>query len=601
MAAPAFSTVLVGLLLAVTVQASSISLSLSATVPGNASAPVDPAFAGFGIEPSNLFSFTGGATPNVMTNNLLNTLKSYTGTAPHIRLGGNTGDYLWYDPAFMEWTWVWNENRHGQGTGNLTSDAMKIGPRFFEAANRFPTGTPVTWGLNMAYNNASDYASRLATMADNALTKCTNIDIRSFEIGNEPDLYLQNGLRTSWTAAQYMQEWTDRAYIIYSQVLTKHNLNAQMFEAASTASTIGNDFQISSLASLGIGSKAPGMSSPYLSSWSQHDYYYFFGISPGELSLQRLMQLSTTEDQFVAWAEQVRQATATSFPYALREMGIVGPIGSKGITDVFGTALWTLNFLFYAASLNITAVHLHMTDNSYASPWQPIYINEAQPHVRPLYAGIAAFDQVIGSGCDSRIVPVKPELDLQGTTADYTNSVRAYAVYQEDNLRSVVVVNSVVANAAQATKHTLTVNVKLPASMAGQTLHLSYLTAPGADSTNGTTWRGISYEGADGLPVTVLSAEQTVDVAGDGTAVISVRDSEALVATVGRRLTATEKAECRASLGAGENTDPSASSPSLPPPPEGSHKINGGEQTQASPAVAAFRASFVLAMGVLVL
>lgn len=42
-----------------------------------------------GIEPSNLYSYTGGSTTNALSVNLLNNLANYTGAPPHLRIGGN--------------------------------------------------------------------------------------------------------------------------------------------------------------------------------------------------------------------------------------------------------------------------------------------------------------------------------------------------------------------------------------------------------------------------------------------------------------------------------------------------------------------------------
>lgn len=62
--------------------ADSITISLS-----SASAPatqyVDQSFAGFGIEPSNLFQFTGGENTNDLSINLLSNLGKYTGEPSH--------------------------------------------------------------------------------------------------------------------------------------------------------------------------------------------------------------------------------------------------------------------------------------------------------------------------------------------------------------------------------------------------------------------------------------------------------------------------------------------------------------------------------------
>lgn len=145
-----------------------------------------------GIEPSNLFSFTGAQDENRLTVQLMQNLRDYTGKAGHVRVGGNTQDYLLYDDGMLDFVVKDNPNPVGQGV--VPSDVYLIGPRYFEALNRFPNGTPVTFGLNMAYFQA-DYLDRITSMAQAAVSKLTNLDLVSFEIGNEPDLYLGNRFR----------------------------------------------------------------------------------------------------------------------------------------------------------------------------------------------------------------------------------------------------------------------------------------------------------------------------------------------------------------------------------------------------------------------
>ncbi|KAI0098587.1 hypothetical protein F4776DRAFT_650327 [Hypoxylon sp. NC0597] len=409
---------------------------------------------------------------------------------------------------------------------------MLIGPRFFEAANRLPKGTTVTWGLNMAYEQ-NDYIERITTMAQKALSRCPNLKITAFEIGNEPDLYTKNGFRAGdWGGKVYTRQWLDRASAIHQQVLRHRGIHSNLFEAAATASTIGNDFQIVDLAGFGIYPKA-STSTPCLRGWNQHDYYYFIGISEYPLTLKHIMKLRTTEDQFTAWAAQVQQARQTPFPYSLREVGLVGPLGVAGLSDVFGAALWTLNFLLYTASLGVASVQFHMTDNSNASAWQPVPMYGRQPHVRPLYYGVAAFDQVIGRSCAAQV----SRCAIAEVPAAYRDFVRAYSVYQQGQLASVVVINAKMANSSQVKKDGVVVQLQLSTAAAGQTVYLSYLTSKGADATANTTWNGISFErSGDGTPTQVSAAEQTAQVADDGTASFSVRDSEAVVASLGRGL-----------------------------------------------------------------
>ncbi|PNS17035.1 hypothetical protein CAC42_4999 [Sphaceloma murrayae] len=505
---------------------------------------VDPSFAGFGIEPSNLFSFTGYDKPNDLSFNLINILTNYTGAPPHLRLGGNTQDYMVFSEDQQQYTWINNPNATGQG--NFATDHMLIGPKFFEVVNRFPYGTPVTWGLNLAYTG-QDYQDRIVQMANQVVNNLPNVRLVSFEIGNEPDLYLGNGFRTGeWGGRTYAQQWLARAQAVYDRVLKPINITANFFEPGTTANTIGTSFQIKDMAELGITTPANGTNnSSFIASWNQHDYYYFVGVTKTPLTLERFMTLQTTNNQFKAWEEQIAESNLTPYPYALREMCSVGPIGMEGVTNTFGSALWHLNFFFYAATLNITSVQMHMTDNSNASAWQPLEMYGRKPFVRPSYYAYAAFAQIIGPSCTAQIAP----LDLGPQPQGYQDKVKTYSVYQAGQLATVVIINARMANVTAQNKGSLNVTLSLGQQLAGQTLHLAYLTATGADATEDTTWNGISYErNGDGTAEVVDERDRTVAVSDDGTVVVGVRDSEALAVNIGSRVGTgqPDKAACAA-------------------------------------------------------
>ena len=505
-----------------------VSLAFTAQPTAGASDIISPSFAGLGIESSNLFSYTGGSSANQLTQNLLANLANYSGTPPHLRIGGNTQDYLVYDSSQNDYAWT--KNPDPTGPGAYAANSMVIGPRFFEVIDRFPSNTPITFGLNLAYDQP-DYIDQITKMATEAVSGLTNVNLVSFEIGNEPDLYLQNGFRTgSWGGQVYTQEWLDRANAIYQQVLKPKNRPSNFFEPGATASTIGTSFMIEDLDSFGIDVKANGSANSYIASWNQHDYYYYIGVSTYPLTAYAFMTLSTTNDQFAAWLSQIQQAAATPYPYALREMGVVGPIGLADITDVFGASLWTLNFFLYAATLNISSVQMHMTDNSNASAWQPIEEYGNQPFVRPNYYAFAAFDQLIGPTCEARVggyvVPDPP--------AAYGGRVAAYSVYQAETLASIVLINSNPANVSETNKPSLTWDLSLPTQFAGQELYLHYLTNDGADAKHGTTWNGVSYEqSGDGTPTLVNDTVSSVTIGSGGSVSVVVRDTQAVIANIG--------------------------------------------------------------------
>ena len=133
--------------------------------------------------------------------------------------------------------------------------------------------------------------------------------------------------------------------------------------------------------------------------------------------------LYSTTAQFTAWAAQVAEATAAGYPYYLREMGMVGPIGLAGVTNTFAASLWTLNFFLYAATLGIAQVNFHMTKDSNASAWQPIPWPPYSPvlAVRPAYYAFAAMAQIIGRECSTQIAPLAIT-HTDGQPAEYDNA-----------------------------------------------------------------------------------------------------------------------------------------------------------------------------------
>lgn len=521
-------------LVAQAMAASSLSLELESEPGSAASGVVGPSFAGFGIEPSQLFYFTGGEEPNDLSFNLINNLANYTGSPPHIRLGGNTQDYHIYDEDNTEWRIRSNPDSTGNGT--IASDSRIIGPRFFEAMNRMPEGTPVTWGLNLAYD-APDYIDQITTMAEQVLSRCTNLNVTSFEIGNEPDLYGQNGFRKgSWSGSQYAEQWLERAAAIYEKVLKPNNLPSNMFEPGATAFTTSTSFEIEKLVDDGINEQANNSDNSYVYAWNQHNYYYFIDITKYPITLEDLMNWKTTESRIGSWSDQLTQAEDTSLPFVLREMAVVGPLGLEGISNTFASALWTLNFLLYAATLNISSVQFHMTADSNSSAWQPTEKYGRKPFVRPLYYGLAAFDETIGAGSSGATRISKNNMTDYPSGYD-EDIIRSYSIFQDGTLASMAVINGKVANTSTSDKGSITIQATLPTEFAGKSIYLSHLTSDGADATKNTTWNGVSFEeSGDGTPIDVSEDGETVKVGDDGSVSFTVRDSEAVIASIGSKL-----------------------------------------------------------------
>ncbi|KAJ1036052.1 hypothetical protein NDA18_000199 [Ustilago nuda] len=519
------------LLLASTARAD-VNLSPAANVAqagSSVSNIINPSYAGFGIEPTDILVYTGTTSRNQLTFNLLSNLANYTSAPPHIRVGGNAGDTMIYDQSLSGYEL--QQNRNPIGAGNARpSDYLIFGPDFFRAFNHLPAGTPITYGLNLAYQGP-DALQRITDQANAAFeyvgTNSTGARIVSLEIGNEPDLYIDLGYRSQhWSPTDFGNEWASRAQAVYNSSLKSRGFSSNFFEVAATATTAtknGQPFRIANL----VGNPA-GVAIDngiYVAGWNQHDYYYYLNVSNYQLTLSTLLDLSTTASQFREWAAQVDQAIVTGKPYFLREMGSVGPNGIQGISETFANALWTLNFFFYAASIKVDSVQMHMTQYSLAAPWQCNYFNGTAPHVRPTYYAWAAWAQIIGPTCDSKIASIS----LSNQPASYTNRLGAYGVYRADSLTSIVLLNTqpYYAYSGKPSYHSFLLSLPF---LAGQTVYLSTLYAQAVDSTANVTWNGISYESSpDGRPSTVNATQSTMVVGVDGSLSVAVRDTQVVV------------------------------------------------------------------------
>ena len=241
------------------------------------------------------------------------------------------------------------------------------------------------------------------------------------------------------------------------------------------------------------------------------------------------MNLDSTNVQFKYWEKQIKIGLSTGVPYVLREMSSVGPIGMHEVSDTFGAALWTLNFFCYTATLNVSSVQMHMTDNSNASAWQPIEIWGKKPFVRPQYYAHAAISQIIGNGNGTTQIGVLS--DASDVGGDYEGRLRAYSVYANGAIQAAVLINSKPAASSESNKNSFTFELNMGTESANKDVFLSYLTADGAESLSGTTWNGMTYDDVTGV---ASSANEVYVLRTDGSGKVSipVRDSQAIVANL---------------------------------------------------------------------
>ena len=404
-------------------------VSFSAT---NAGWVLNPAFCGLSYEKSQLTGHLFVATDTSLVN-------MFGQIAPAVlRIGGNSVD-----------TTCWG------GLSNKTAITAAQVDAFAGFVKALPTNWRVIYGINMSVNTPANCAAE-AAYAANAL----GASLLGFEIGNEPDLYHGNGIRsTNYTYAQFLGEW---------QALAAAITNAVPGWAITNA---GNGWTLTGPASAG---NTQGYTVPFaknetgvVSMVTQH-YYRANGQSPSS-TLQLLLQPDTGLPGTVS--NLVAAAASAKLPLGFRmdECGSFYNGGAPNVSDAYGTALWTLDFMFTIALNGGQGVNFH--GGGSGTGYTPIADNGSTViQARPEFYGLKMFSLI----SEGSVLPATLSL---ASNINFT----AYGVRRAGGGLSAVLNN-------KETNDYVEVTVNLGTNVAAA--ELIELTGPALDSTNGYTLGG---------------------------------------------------------------------------------------------------------------
>jgi autotransporter-associated beta strand protein len=404
-------------------------VSFSAT---NSGLVLNPAFCGISYEKSQL---TGHLF--VSTNTSL--INMFGQIAPAVlRIGGNSVD-----------TTCWG------GISNKTPITTAQVDAFAGFVKALPTNWHVIYGINMSVNSPSNCASEAAYTA-NALGS----SLLGFEIGNECDLYSGNGIRaTNYTYAQFLSEWRMLAAAITNAVpgwaITNAGSGWTLTGPASAYNT--------SVYTVPFAKNETGV----VSMVTQH-YYRGNGQDPSStlaLLLQPDPNLPGTVSNIVSAANSSKLALG----FRMAECGSFYNGGAPNVSDAYGTALWTLDFMFTIALNGGQGLNLH--GGGSGPGYTPIADNGTTVvQARPEFYGLKMFSLASPGNVVPAIVSLVSNINFT-----------AYGVRRAAGGISAVLVNKETNAYAQVTIN-LGTNVN-----AAQWLELD---GPALDSTNGYTLGG---------------------------------------------------------------------------------------------------------------
>ncbi|TQF66485.1 hypothetical protein FK531_18505 [Rhodococcus spelaei] len=345
------------------------------------------------------------------------------------------------------------------------------------------TGWSVDMGVNLAHFDPAAAADQ-ARAAEDRIGSA----LRSVQIGNEPNFYVLasvtgGGQRKPYLPASYADD--------------AHKYRDAIAAAAPGVAVEGPDTAAGGTGSpLAEAGMKAALVDPWLDSYierfgtesrSLNQHYYPFvntarlGLSGGssdavggQPTVDKLLSQDTSDRQTAFIRSLVSKAEKAGLQPRLTETNSVAKEGLPGVTNSFGGALWTVDYLMTAAREGVTGVNLHLQPNDCES--YPVFCfpddaaraaGQARPN--PNYYAALAVSKLVGG----QILP---------TTVDSGGKrVTALAVRMPDGTVKVMV-----DNLDRGADAAVTVKVKGGSGTASA----QRLTGGAPESTIGTTFAG---------------------------------------------------------------------------------------------------------------
>ncbi|KAG6864970.1 hypothetical protein C0991_005877 [Blastosporella zonata] len=205
-------------------QAAGLDVSIPLVAPPSA-AQVAPDLFSFSIEQDRWTDWAGSTSRNQFLFNVLSNLAQLTGAPPRIRIGADSEDHTKFNAALKTTQLVFPAETTTVPYPEATN--ITVGDAFYQATQFLPpsekdntpscililiphTDTHVTWGLNFGQFNLSTAfleAKSILKAFSSSAVRNAGIMLDAIEIGNEADLYHNNGARPStYSVTQYVKE-----------------------------------------------------------------------------------------------------------------------------------------------------------------------------------------------------------------------------------------------------------------------------------------------------------------------------------------------------------------------------------------------------------
>lgn len=266
-----------------------------------------------------------------------------------LRIGGNSSDQTY---------WTGKARRSTTGTDSLTTTDIDNLTAFTKA-----TGWQVVFGLNLgSYNTsaAADEARYVSSSLQN--------NLYAFQSGNEPDLFYNNGHRSAtYSYANYQTEWNSYFSAVRSASVSSPFAGPDIADNTKWAASFADNEHINVKLIDG--------------------HYYNSGpASNPAITYQTLLAPNTKLPVYLQ--SLAGSSLKYSLPYRVSECNSVYDGGKAGVSNVFASALWALDFMWQVAENNGQGVNFH---GGNSGAYTPVALRNNVITPMPEYYAMLAF------------------------------------------------------------------------------------------------------------------------------------------------------------------------------------------------------------------
>jgi hypothetical protein len=410
-------------------------------------------FVGFSIEYSSLLKYAGRdpAAPNPTFIRLVRQLAP--GGSAVLRFGGDTTDWTWWPTA---------------GVAKPPGVKLAITPRWLAVtrATALELGAHLIVGINLEADSGRVAGSEARAL----LQGLGRAQVAGFELGNEPEVYGSIG----W--------YNNAAGVGVPGRPAGYDFDSYVADHAAISSALPPRVALAGPASGAPAWKA-GLSTflranPRVRVVTFHAYSlrrcYTPSSSPRYPTIPNLLSPAGVSGPATGLRAAVTVAHARGLPLRLDELNTVSCKGSRGISDVFASALWAVDTLFHMAAAGIDGVNVHTLAGA---PYEPFAFRHVHrrwvARVKPMYYGLLLFTRAAPPG--SRLLP---------TYHPRSPVLRTWATRDQQGTLRVVLIND-------SGTHRVTLAVRAPRPVGTATLER--MLARGLHAKTGVTLDGQSF------------------------------------------------------------------------------------------------------------